>query len=93
MTESHVTYLYPSGHLQAVVPFWSVGAADLVAGWTPHGTEIMYWATADGQDPRSVPLDRRFKGGPDQRSANVAGHHVPSVSAGRVVPGAPLLHS
>ena len=61
MTESHVTYLYPSGHLQAVVPFWSVGAADLVAGWTPHGTEIMYWATADGQDPRSVPLDRRFR--------------------------------
>jgi len=57
---SHVTYLYPDGRLQALVPFWSVGSAEFVAGWTPDGTSVMYWATADGQDPRSVSLDQRF---------------------------------
>lgn len=60
VSRSHVTYLYPRGHLQAVIPFWNVGTPDTVAGWTPHGSDIMYWATADGRDPRSVPLDRRF---------------------------------
>lgn len=60
MERSHVTYLYPDGFLQAVIPFWSVGHDGTVAGWTVDGSQIMYWATADGQDPRSLPLTERF---------------------------------
>lgn len=60
MERSHLTYLYPDGCLQAVVPFWSVGRDEVVAGWTVDGSQIMYWATADGLDPRSLPLGDRF---------------------------------
>lgn len=60
MEASHVTYVYPDGYLQAVIPFWSVGTDDVVAGWTVDGSRIMYWATAEGCDPRSVPLADRF---------------------------------
>ncbi|WP_164743517.1 DUF402 domain-containing protein [Microbacterium sulfonylureivorans] len=35
--------------------------ADVIAGWTSTGTEIAYWATADGADPRTVPLGSRFR--------------------------------
>ena len=57
---SHVTYVYPDGFLQAVIPFWSVGTDEVVAGWTVDGIQIMYWATADGLDPRSLPIAQRF---------------------------------
>ncbi len=61
MKASHVTYVYPDGYLQAVVPFWSVGTDEVVAGWTVAGSRIMYWATSDGGDPRSLPLAERFR--------------------------------
>jgi hypothetical protein len=32
-----------------------------VVGWLASGTEISYWATADGADPRTVPLAERFR--------------------------------
>ncbi len=32
VSRSHVTYLYPRAHLQAVIPFWNVGTPDTVAG-------------------------------------------------------------
>lgn len=60
MERSHITYLYPDGYLQALIPFWSVGRDGIVAGWTVDGTRIMYWATADGQDPRRLPIEERF---------------------------------
>ncbi len=54
-------YRYPNGRLQAAMPMWSV--ADDTGrrlGWLPVGSEVSYWATPDGKDPRTVPLDRRF---------------------------------
>lgn len=54
-------YRYPDGRLQAALPMYVVqDSADVVVGWLPTGTEIMYWATDDGADPRGVPLDERF---------------------------------
>jgi hypothetical protein len=32
-----------------------------LVGYTPVSTEIMYWACPDGSDPRSLPLDQRFR--------------------------------
>ncbi len=54
-------YRYPNGRLQAAMPLWSVAhdAARRV-GWLPVGSEISYWSTPDGRDPRSLPLHRRF---------------------------------
>jgi len=60
MERSHVTYVYSDGCLQAVVPFWSLGGEGIVAGWTVDGSQIMYWATTEGFDPRSLPLTMRF---------------------------------
>ncbi|WP_162829126.1 DUF402 domain-containing protein [Microbacterium foliorum] len=34
--------------------------AGVVAGWLSSGSEIAYWATTEGEDPRAVPLDSRF---------------------------------
>lgn len=63
----HVTYLYPDGYLQAVVPFWGLHRDGVIAGWTIDGSRIQYWATTDGNDPRSLPLKERF--GPGLTSA------------------------
>ncbi|MHA3704739.1 DUF402 domain-containing protein [Jatrophihabitans sp. YIM 134969] len=55
-------YLYPDGRVQAVLPLRTVADdGETYVGWTPPGTEIRYWATADGADPRTVPIDRRFR--------------------------------
>ncbi|WP_194409826.1 DUF402 domain-containing protein [Microbacterium cremeum] len=54
-------YLYPDGRLQAAIPMHVVSdESDVVVGWTSTGTEISYWATLDGADPRTIPLDARF---------------------------------
>lgn len=54
-------YLYPDGRLQAVLPMHTVtDDGETYVGWTPPGTEIRYWATADGADPRDLPLAERF---------------------------------
>ncbi|MFT4235351.1 MAG: DUF402 domain-containing protein [Microbacterium sp.] len=33
---------------------------DVVVAWLPDDTEISYWATEDGEDPRTMPLEERF---------------------------------
>ena len=54
-------YLYPDGRLQAVLPMHTVqDDGEVYVGWTPPGTEIRYWATADGANPRDLPLPERF---------------------------------
>ncbi len=54
-------YLYPDGRVQAVLPMSTVADdGETYIGWTPPGTEIRYWATASGDDPRDLPLTERF---------------------------------
>lgn len=54
-------YLYPDGRVQAAMPLRVVEAsADAVVAWTPSGSDIAYWATESGEDPRRVPLHSRF---------------------------------
>ena len=36
-------------------------SGDVMVAWLAHGTRVMYWALPDGQDPRSVPLEQRFR--------------------------------
>ena len=56
-------YRYLDGTLQAVLPLRVVlRAAERRVAWLAPGSEISYWALEDGRDPRSVPLDLRFKG-------------------------------
>ncbi len=56
-------YRYPDGTVQAVLPMHVVTANEWqVVGWTPSGTATRYWATADGRDPRQIPLHERFQG-------------------------------
>lgn len=33
---------------------------DIIVGWLPTGSEISYWSTSDGSDPRTLPLAVRF---------------------------------
>ena len=55
-------YRYPDGRLQAALPMRVVeDRADRLVAWLAPQTEIMYWALADGRDPRVVPLDERFR--------------------------------
>lgn len=59
-----VRYRYPGGQLQAAMPLHVVeDVADRRAGWLCVGTEISYWATSDGRDPRTLPLTERFSAG------------------------------
>jgi hypothetical protein len=54
-------YLYRDGSVQAVLPMRTVADdGETFVGYTPAGTEIMYWALEDGTDPRTVPLAERF---------------------------------
>jgi len=34
---------------------------DRLVAWLAPGSEVMYWATEDGRDPRSLPLEARFR--------------------------------
>lgn len=55
-------YRYNDGSLQAALPMRVVlDSADQLVTWLMPGTPIMYWALADGRDPRTVPLVRRFR--------------------------------
>lgn len=55
-------YLYNDGSVQAALPLRVVtDEPELVVGWLAPATPIMYWATADGRDPRRVPIARRFR--------------------------------
>lgn len=54
-------YLYRDGTVQAALPLRVVeDSATRLVAWLAEGTDIMYWALADGTDPRSVPLAERF---------------------------------
>lgn len=54
-------YFYEDGGHQAALPVRVVEeSSERLALWLSEGTEIMYWATRDGRDPRSLPLDQRF---------------------------------
>lgn len=55
-------YRYPDGRLQAAFPIRLVESTpERLVGWLPVGSEIAYWATSDGADPRTVPLEARFR--------------------------------
>ena len=55
-------YRYPDGRLQAALPMRVVeDRTDRLVAWLAPQTEIMYWALADGRDPRVVPLGERFR--------------------------------
>jgi len=59
---SYLRYRYPDGRVQAVLPMHVVSDdGHTLVGYTPVATEIMYWACLDGSDPRSLPLDQRFR--------------------------------
>jgi hypothetical protein len=54
-------YFYEDGSHQAALPVRVVeDSGDRLALWLADGTEIMYWSTRDGRDPRNVPLPERF---------------------------------
>lgn len=54
-------YLYPDGTLQAAMPMRIVQDDDgMTVAWLAPATPIMYWATIDGEDPRTIPLAHRF---------------------------------
>jgi hypothetical protein len=54
-------YRYQDGTVQGVHPMRVVSDdATTLVGYTPAGTSIMYWATHEGKDPRTVPLQQRF---------------------------------
>lgn len=56
-----LSYLYDDGSHQAALPVRVVeDSPRWLALWLSEGTEIMYWATHDGRDPRSIPLPNRF---------------------------------
>lgn len=57
-------YLYRDGTVQAALPIRVVeDSPGRIVAWLADGTDIMYWALADGVDPRSVPLEDRFSRG------------------------------
>jgi Protein of unknown function (DUF402) len=53
-------YRYRDGELQAAFPMRVVQDDATLVTWLAPGTQIMYWALQNGDDPRSVPLDERF---------------------------------
>ena len=64
MSDEHalLRYRYPDSRLQAALPMHVVEkSSETLVGWLSAGTEISYWATADGADPRTVRLDDRFR--------------------------------
>lgn len=55
-------YRYPDGRLQAAFPLRRIEETDQrFVGWLPVGSEIAYWSTEAGDDPRVVPLAERFR--------------------------------
>lgn len=55
-------YRYPDGRLQAAFPLRRIEeTAERFVGWLPVGSEIAYWSTEAGDDPRVIPLAERFQ--------------------------------
>ena len=60
-SEVLLRYRYADGSVQAALPMRVVEhTSEVLAAWLAPGTPIMYWTTADGRDPRDVPLEARF---------------------------------
>ncbi|MGB8178655.1 MAG: DUF402 domain-containing protein [Acidimicrobiales bacterium] len=60
--EMLLRYVYDDGSPMADFPMRVVeDASDRLVAWLAPGSEIRYWATAEGRDPRTLPLDRRFR--------------------------------
>ena len=56
-------YRYADGRIQAALPLHEVERTPTrTVGWLLAGSDISWWSTADGADPRSVPLESRFAG-------------------------------
>lgn len=54
-------YLYNDGSVRAALPLRVVvDEPELLVGCLGPKTPIMYWSTADGRDPRMVPLVQWF---------------------------------
>jgi hypothetical protein len=60
--EMLLSHVYDDGSPMADFPLRVVeDSSDRMVAWLAPGTEIRYWATEDGSDPRTLPLDRRFR--------------------------------
>ena len=60
--EMLLRYRYPDGSIQAAMPMRVVrDEPRLFVAWLAPRTPISYWATDDGSDPRTIPLERRFE--------------------------------
>jgi len=53
-------YRYRDGTMQAALPMRVVQDDNTLVSWLSSGSQIMYWALPNGDDPRSVPLIDRF---------------------------------
>jgi hypothetical protein len=57
-----LSHVYKDGSPMADFPMRVVeDGSDRLVAWLAEGSEIRYWATADGSDPRTLPLERRFR--------------------------------
>lgn len=55
-------YLYNDGRVQAALPLRTVAdTEDMTVAWLAPRTQILYWATEDGADPRATLLPNRFR--------------------------------
>jgi hypothetical protein len=60
--EMLLSHVYDDGSPMADFPMRVVeDSSGRLVAWLAAESEIRYWATADGSDPRTVPLDRRFR--------------------------------
>lgn len=57
-----LSHVYDDGSPMADFPMRVVeDTGDRLVAWLAPGSEIRYWATEEGRDPRSLPLDERFR--------------------------------
>jgi hypothetical protein len=60
--EMLLSHVYKDGSPMADFPMRVVeDGRDRLVAWLAAGSEIRYWATEDGSDPRTLPLDHRFR--------------------------------
>ena len=57
-----LSHVYEDGSPMADFPLRVVeDTGDRLVAWLAAGSEIRYWATEDGREPRTLPLDQRFR--------------------------------
>jgi len=70
-------YRYADGRLQAALPLHTVERISArTVGWLLVDSDISWWCTAEGADPRSVPVESRFAGGLGTARRRWEGGHV-----------------